>query len=156
MARTPLAAGRVVEVVPFLGVTNMERSLQFYVGGLGATVDREWVVDGRIRWCRLGLGGVAIMLQEFGPGRAPEAPLGMGQSLNFTCRDALALYEAAQGAGLQAIREPQVGNGLWELGFADPDGYRINFASPTELPEELLLSAYRASDRNSLKNRVPG
>jgi uncharacterized glyoxalase superfamily protein PhnB len=144
MTQTPLAAGGVTEVVPFLGVTDMDRSLHFYVTGLGATIDREWLVDGRIRWCRLGLGGAAVMLQEFSPGGVPAGIVGTGQSLNFTCRDALALYDAAHAAGLEPLHEPQVGNGLWELGYADPDGYRINFASPTGLPEELLLSAYRA------------
>ena len=27
-----------------------------------------------------------------------------------------------------ALREPQVGNFAWEIGFADPDGYRIHFS----------------------------
>ncbi len=72
MSQTPLAAGGIAEVVPFLWVTDMERSLRFYVTTLGATIDREWVVDGRIRWCRLGIGDAAIMLQEFAPGRAPR------------------------------------------------------------------------------------
>jgi len=80
MATTPRGAGGIVEVVPFLWVTDMERSLRFYVTALGATIDREWIVDGRIRWCRLGLGDAAIMLQEFGPGRAPATALGTGQS----------------------------------------------------------------------------
>ncbi len=135
--------------MPFLGVADMERSLRFYVGGLGATIDREWVVDGRIRWCRLGLGDASIMLQEFGPGRGPATTVGAGQSLNFSCRDALALYDAARTAGLESLAEPQVGNGLWELGFADPDGYRLHFASPTGLPDELLLSDFRAAGAKS-------
>ncbi len=156
MATTPVAAGGIVDAVPFLGVTDMERSLRFYVSALGATIDREWVVDGRIRWCRLGLGDAAIMLQEFGPGLAPATALGAGQSINFTCRDALALYHAALAAGLQSVREPQVGNSSWELGYRDPDGYALQFSSPTDLPDELLLSAYRARRPENAKKEATG
>jgi len=150
MPQTPLAAGHVTEVVPFLWVTDLERSLQFYIAGLGATVDLEWIVDGRMRWCRLNLGAAALMLQERAPGHVVAAPSGAGVSLNFTCDHALALYDAALAGGLEPVREPQVGNGLWELGYADPDGYRINFASPADLPEEMRLSAYR------LREPAPG
>jgi len=156
MPKTAVAAGGVADVVPFLWVGDMQRSLGFYVTGLGATIDREWVVDGRIRWCRLGLGGAAIMLQEVAPGPAPVAVLGAGASLNFTCRDALAFYDAARAAGIEPLNEPQVGNGLWEVGYADPDGYRSWFASPTELPEETLLSAYRAHGSNTAPSAPPG
>ena len=156
MPKTPLVAGHVTEVVPFLWASDLERSLRFYVAGLGATVDREWVVDGRLRWCRLGLGGAALMLQERAPGHVLAAPPGAGMSLNFTCADALALYDAALAGGLEPVREPQVGNGLWELGYADPDGYRINFASPTDLPEELLLSAYRAREPAARRKKAVG
>jgi uncharacterized glyoxalase superfamily protein PhnB len=156
MPKTPLAAGRVFEVVPFLGVRDILRSLDFYVATLGAAIDLEWVVDGRIRWCRLRIGKAAMMLQEFGAGRAPAEALGAGQSVNFTCRDALALYDAARAAGLEPIREPQVGNGLWELSYRDPDGYHINFASPTDLTAELLLSTYRSGEATAPEKSAPG
>jgi len=42
------------------------------------------------------------------------------------------------------LREPQVGNFAWEVFFADADGYNINFSSPTDLPEETLLSEINA------------
>jgi hypothetical protein len=38
------------------------------------------------------------------------------------------------------LREPQVGNFAREIVFVAPDGYRIRFSSPTDLPEETLLS----------------
>ena len=33
----------VTEVVPFLGVSNMERSLRYYIDGLGFTMQNRWV-----------------------------------------------------------------------------------------------------------------
>jgi lactoylglutathione lyase len=63
----------VKHAVPFLGVTDMESSLRFYVDGLGFTMKRHWIPDGdghypaegKIRRCWLELGHAAIMLQEF-------------------------------------------------------------------------------------------
>jgi hypothetical protein len=57
--------GNVKEVVPFLCVSSMERSLRYYIDGLGFTLKNKWVVEENVRWCWLVLGGAALMLQEF-------------------------------------------------------------------------------------------
>jgi lactoylglutathione lyase len=75
---------KVKGVVPFLWVTSMERSLRYYIDGLGFKMENQWVVDGKVRWCWLGLGGSAIMLQEFAKATVPQEKLGIGMSLNFT------------------------------------------------------------------------
>ena len=84
------------------------------------------------------------MLQEAtGPSRQKmeaSGMLGNGASLYFQCSDAIAIYREAAARGIHALREPQVGNFAWEVFFADPDGYSINFSSPVDLPEETLLS----------------
>jgi catechol 2,3-dioxygenase-like lactoylglutathione lyase family enzyme len=128
----------VTAVVPLLMVTSMERSLAFYVDGLGFTIQNRWIPNGRLRWCWMSLGTAALMLQE-----AVEPTggiLGNGAALYFQCSDALAIYHEAAARQIYALREPQVGNFAWEVFFADPDGYKINFSSPTDLPEETLLS----------------
>src|SRR5882757_1538003 len=92
-------SANVKQAVPFLGVTDMESSLRFYVDGLGFTIKRQWVPegdehypsDGRIRWCWLELGDAAIMLQEFTPHGRPKEPPGTGVSISFQCEDALSL-----------------------------------------------------------------
>jgi lactoylglutathione lyase len=135
--------GNVTEVVPFLRVSSMERSLHYYVDGLGFTVQNKWVVNGSVRWCWLALGGAALMLQEFAKeghhSPAPQGKLGEGVSLNFQCEDAIAIYHEVTSRGIEAS-EPQVGNALWNISLSDPDGYRIYFASPTDAPEETKLS----------------
>ena len=39
-----------------------------------------------------------------------------------------------------AAQRPIVGNGLWVTSVWDLDGYRLDFESPTELPEETIYS----------------
>ncbi len=136
----------VKQAVPFFGVTNMESSLQFYVDGLGFKMKNSWIPDraedhpdGRIRWCSLQLGDAAIMLQEFLPQHRPKEPLGTGVSVCFMCEDALALYREFKSRGVQAKQRPFVGNRLWVVPLTDPDGYRIDFESPTDAPEESEL-----------------
>jgi lactoylglutathione lyase len=144
MSTTAVPVHDVTAVVPLLMVTSMERSLAFYIEGLRFTIKNRWVPDGRLRWCWISLGGAALMLQEaIDSSRqkmAAAGVLGNGVSLHFRCSDALAIYHDAAAHGIHALREPQVGNFSWEVVFADPDGYSIHFASPTDLPEETLLS----------------
>lgn len=133
----------VRQAVPFFNVTDIEASLRFYVDGLGFALRNSWNPEGRIRWCWLQLDDVAIMLQEYWkdgrPGGAPAAPLGQGVSVCFMCADALAIYHAVTARGVAAQR-PFVGNGLWVTSVKDPDGYLLDFESPTDTPEETLYS----------------
>jgi len=135
------------QAVPFLGVTDLAASLRFYCDGLGFQVTNQWPDAGHPRWCWLQLGPVALMLQEFTPppqgkGR-PEGTLGLGVNTCILCNDALAIEREARARGLTA-KEPFVGNGLWVVGYRDPDGYRIDFESPTDAPEETTLSQWLA------------
>ena len=144
MSASTSPPNNVTSVVPLLMVTSMERSLAFYIDGLGFTIQNSWTPDGRLRWCWMSLGGAALMLQEFVESTREKMSgddiLGNGAALYFQCGDALAIYREAGARGIRALREPQVGNFAWEAFFADPDGYKINFSSPTDLPEETLLS----------------
>lgn len=132
----------VRQAVPFFGVTSMETSLRFYIDGLGFVMTKKWTpdADGKVRWCCLELGAAALMLQEYrkdhhpNSGR-PEGTLGLGVSVCFQCRDALAIYHQAKARGIEPKR-PFVGNGMWVTSLRDPDGYRIEFESYTDVPEE--------------------
>jgi uncharacterized glyoxalase superfamily protein PhnB len=146
MAVATVTSVNVKQAVPFFGVTNMESSLQFYVDGLGFKLKNSWIPDhaedhpdGRIRWCWLQLGDAAIMLQEFRPQNRPKETLGTGASISFMCEDALALYREFKSRGVRTRIRPYVGNRLWVVPVTDPDGYRMEFASPTDAPEESEL-----------------
>ena len=146
MAVATVTSVNVKQAVPFFGVTNMESSLRFYVDGLGFKMKNSWIPDraqdhpdGRIRWCWLQLGDAAIMLQEFLPERRPKEALGNGVNVCFQCEDALALYREFKSRGIQTRGRPSVGNRLWVVPVTDPDGYRMEFASPTDAQEESEL-----------------
>jgi lactoylglutathione lyase len=147
MTVATITTTNVRQAVPFFGVTNMESSLRFYVEGLGFKIKHQWIPDraednpdGRIRWCWLELGDAAIMLQEFWPGGSPTQVLGTGASVCFMCEDALALYREFKSRGIPTRRRPYVGNRLWVVPVTDPDGYRMEFESPTDAPEESELA----------------
>ena len=151
MSASPKPNENLKQVVPFLWVTNMERSLRFYLDGLGFTIKHKWEPEGRIRWCWLTRGGASIMLQEYVKeghgGQRPEGVLGQGMSICFQCEDAVVLYREFRSRGIDAA-EPFVGNNMWVACISDPDGYKFAFESPTDVPEETTLSELEGSKKH--------
>jgi len=137
----------VRQAVPFLSVSSMETSLRFYVDGLGFKMTKTWIVEGQVRWCWLEIGEAALMLQEFKTegenSWKPSGKVGEGVTLTFICEDALALYREFRSRSV-AASTPFVGNGMWVTGVRDPDGYRLEFESETETPEETQFSESEA------------
>ena len=133
----------VHEVVPFFAVKDMAQSVAFYVDGLGFEFKHKWVDDGVLRWCRLQIGGAGLMLQqhktEGHDARHFSANKGEGITLCFFCDDAVAFYRNAKSRGIDAA-EPRVGNGMWVMRVTDPDGYELDFESPTDVAEDTKLS----------------
>ncbi len=86
-----------------------------------------------------------MMLQEFPKeghdSWVPEGNVGEGVSICFICKDALAIYRQVTSRGVQASR-PVVGNGMWMTSLSDPDGYRIDFESDTDVPEDTVLAEH--------------
>jgi lactoylglutathione lyase len=130
----------VKQAVPFFNVSDIEESLRHYVEGLGFEMTKKWIDACKLRWCWLEIGDAALMLQEFRKeghdSWKPSCKVGEGVSVCFMCDDALAIYHEAGKRGIKATRNPFVGNGLWVVSFSDPDGYRIDFESPTDVAEE--------------------
>ncbi|HEY2829212.1 MAG TPA: VOC family protein [Thermoanaerobaculia bacterium] len=132
----------IKQAVPFFRVRDVERSFHFYVDLLGFRKRWEWIDEGKLRWCWLERGGAAIMLQEFsreGHADVPPTPVGIGVSINFVCEDAIALYKEFREKGLEPSL-PFVGNHLWVTILADPDGYKLDFESPADAPEDSVYN----------------
>lgn len=133
------------ETVPFFMVSNMEKSLEFYVKGLGFQIQYRWIPKGKIEWCKLKREVGSLMLQEHknmdtgfikGGGK-----VGLGASIYFICEDAIKIYKEIISNGLSAS-EPFVSNNMWLTSIKDPDGYGINFESITDVPEETKYSEW--------------
>lgn len=61
----------------------------------------------------------------------------------FTCEDALALYRDFKSRGILTRKRPfvaDIASGV--VPWSDPDGYHIEFESPTDAPEESELEEY--------------
>jgi len=129
--------------VPFFMVRDMEMSLHFYTEQLGFRVTNTWTPRGKIEWCWLQREAVSFMLQE--PRDHTkfdlQGPKGNGVSICFQCEDALALYHEFTAKGVE-IQEPFVGNNMWVVCFSDPDGYKLDFESPTDVEEETTYSEW--------------
>lgn len=134
-------ASNIRLAVPFFMVRDMETSLKFYMEGLGFTMANKWVPRGKIEWCWLQRDDVSLMLQEPGDQQKfdQQGRKGHRVSICFQCADALALYHEFRSRGID-IREPFVRNNMWVVGFNDPDGYCLDFESPTNVPEETTYS----------------
>jgi lactoylglutathione lyase len=139
----PKPEPNVKQAVPFFRVSSIQDSVRYYVDGLGFEMTKKWIDNGKLRWCWLQRGGAALMLQEFRKDGhdswVPEGRLGEGVSISFICEDALAIYREVTSRGIQASR-PFVGNRMWVTSLSDPDGYRIEFESYTDVPEGTAFS----------------
>ena|SRR5436190_5231553 len=126
----------IKQAVPFFMVKDMEASVNFYVKGLGFSMTKSWVDNGKIKWCWLIIDNVALMLQEYDEkNNLSEEKLGVGVEIFFICEDALAIYTKITSNKISAS-EPFVGNKMWVVQVKDPDGYKISFESYTDVPEE--------------------
>jgi catechol 2,3-dioxygenase-like lactoylglutathione lyase family enzyme len=136
-------SANVRQAVPFFAVASMAMSLRFYVEGLGFQITKKWLDEGKLRWCWLELGQAALMLQEFPregyDSWVPQGKAGVGITICFICEDALAIYRDARARGVEAST-PFVGNGMWVTSVSDPDGYRLDFESVTDAPEESVYA----------------
>jgi catechol 2,3-dioxygenase-like lactoylglutathione lyase family enzyme len=127
-------------LTPELDVSELDRSLAFYVGVLGFAVMFDRPEE---RFAFLTLEGVHLMLEEAaGPGRrfrtAPlEHPYGRGMNLMFELAEVDHLYSRVEAAGCTIVipleerwyRQNEVENGHKQFVVADPDGYLLRFST---------------------------
>ncbi len=128
--------------VPFFMVMDMETSLKFYMEKLGFALTNQWKPREKIEWCWLQRDGVSLMLQEpRNKEKFNSIEKGKGVSICFQCKDALALYDEFKLKEVE-MNEPFVGNNMWVVCIDDPDGYRLDFESATDVPEETKYSEW--------------
>ncbi len=127
-------------LTPELDVSDLDRSLAFYVGVIGFSVMFDRPEE---RFAFLSLEGVHLMLEEAaGPGRrfrtAPlEQPYGRGVNFMIDVADVDSVHRRVQAAGCTIVipleerwyRQDAIENGHRQFVVADPDGYLLRFSS---------------------------
>jgi catechol 2,3-dioxygenase-like lactoylglutathione lyase family enzyme len=132
------AARGMSRLTPELDVSDLDRSLRFYVDVVGFAVLYDRPEE---RFAFLDLEGAHLMLEEAaGPGRrfrtAPlEAPFGRGVNFQIETMDVEGLHARVRRAEVETMlkmEERWYRRGARELGnrqfvVADPDGYLLRF-----------------------------
>jgi catechol 2,3-dioxygenase-like lactoylglutathione lyase family enzyme len=127
-------------LIPELDVSDLERSLKFYVDVVGFSVLYDRPEE---RFAFLDLDGARLMLEEAeGPGRrfqsAPlERPYGRGVNFQIEAANVDALHERVRTAGFDFVipieerwyRRDEMKSGNRQFVVADPDGYLLRFFS---------------------------
>ena len=139
----PGVENNLQQTVPFLAVSDMAESVNFYVDSLGFQITQKWIDGDKLRWCWLQRDGAALMLQKFRmeghDAWMPQSKVGVGVSIYFICQDAIAVYRELSVKGVETS-SPFVGNGMWVVGLSNPDGYQLYFSeSPTDIPEDTFI-----------------
>ena len=127
-------------LIPEIDVSDLDRSLAFYVGVVGFRVVYDRPEE---RFAFLDLDGARLMLEEAaGPGRrfhtAPlERPYGRGVNFQIEVANVDALVERVRKAGFDPIipieerwyRRDEIELGNRQFVVGDPDGYLLRFFS---------------------------
>jgi len=125
-------------LVPELLVTDVERSIEFWCGLCGFTIEYQREQEG---FAYISLGNAHVMLEQSGVGRnwitGPlDPPLGRGINFQVSVASLTPIIEALRAAGPALFMEPEtkwyrVGDaqeaGVEQFLVADPDGYLIRF-----------------------------
>ena len=120
----------VQQTVPLLLVRDIEKSRDFYCGGLGFKSENEWAPEASLAWCWLGHGSAALMLQQQCEGDPPPATWGKGMTLYFICDDAAAAFQEFCERGVDASEPAEAFYGMVQTFVTDSDGYKLCFENP--------------------------
>ena len=107
----------------------------------GFKLKQQWAPAGRIRWCWLEHGDAALMLQEHWKDGRPAVrrrPLGQGSRFASCSADAIASITRRSRCGSR--RRGRSSAKLWVTPLTDPDGYHLDFESPTDVPEDTVYT----------------
>jgi catechol 2,3-dioxygenase-like lactoylglutathione lyase family enzyme len=136
---SPDAADDWAPLVPELLVTDLSRSLAFWVGACGFALRFTRPEDG---FAYLTLGRAQVMLEQVSDDAWLTGPLtppfGRGINLQIEVADAPALHDCLRAAGVALFRglstdwyrEGGIEHGQMQILVQDPDGYLLRFVQP--------------------------
>jgi catechol-2,3-dioxygenase len=121
---------RLRSICPTLTAGDIERSMAFYVEGLGFHVEERWEEDGKLLGVMLLAGASRIGLSQDDWAKGRDRKKGVGFHIYAeTEQDLAQLAERARGKGLE-VDGPKEQWGALAVSLVDPDGFKLTIANP--------------------------
>jgi uncharacterized glyoxalase superfamily protein PhnB len=119
-------------LIPSLGVSDLERSVEFYRTYFGFEIADSYDDDGRIGWCWLRTQGADLMLQQLSGDQQIRLNPAIGQSWVVYMRvdDLDALHARFRRGGFPASDIAETAYDTREFFVPDPDGYELWVCAP--------------------------
>lgn len=119
---------RLRSLSPSFTVNDLDRSLLFYVQGLGFTVKQRWEQDGRLMGVMLLAGNCEIGIGQDDWAKGRDRVKGVGFRIYAeTVQDLDQLAERIRGQGFTADGPKTESWGATTVTVTDPDGFMITF-----------------------------
>ena len=122
---------RLREIAPGFTVNDLQKSIAFYVDGLGFTVHERWENQGELQGVMLRAGRCRIGLSQDDFAKGRDRAKGIGMSVWLTTVQELELVvERIKQNGIpleQELAEMPWGGRAFSL--VDPDGFRLTFTN---------------------------
>lgn len=117
---------RLREVLPVLTVSDLDRSLRFYVDGLGFTVKERWEEDGKLLGVDLIAGSCSLGISQDDWAKGRDRVKGVGFRLFAkTAQDLEQLAQGMRSRGVEVDGPKTEPWGLEVLTVVDPDGFKL-------------------------------
>jgi len=126
------------KLIPSLGVSDIERSLDFYRTFFGFDMVDSYDDAGRMAWCWLRAGAAELMLQQLTADQQIRLNPAIGQSWVIFVRvdDLDATHARLAQGGYPAGEIAETQYDTREFFVPDPDGYDLWISAPADAQEE--------------------
>ena len=122
------------QLIPSLGVSDIDRSRGFYQRYFALEVADSYDEEGRMAWCWLRSGGAELMLQQLAADQQIRLNPAIGQSWVIYLRvdDLDAVHARLRQGGFPATDISETQYDTREFFVPDPDGYELWVAAPED------------------------
>jgi uncharacterized glyoxalase superfamily protein PhnB len=136
----PTSPGKTLatQLIPSLGVSDIDRSIGFYRRFFGFRVIDSYELGGHMAWCWMRSSNANLMLQQLSAEQQIRLDPAIGQSwvLYIRPNDLVALHEQLTEAGFPVTEITETAYGASEFFVSDPDGYELWISVPTAHGDE--------------------
>jgi catechol 2,3-dioxygenase-like lactoylglutathione lyase family enzyme len=121
-------------LIPSLGVSDLDRSRDFYLRFFGLELADSYDEEGRMAWCWLRAAGAQLMLQQLNADQQIRLNPAIGQSWVVYLRvdDLDAVHNKLKEGGFPVSDIQETQFDAREFFVQDPDGYELWVSGPGE------------------------